>query len=211
MMRLHGYFRSSAAYRVRIALAVKGVAYESAFHSLRQGEQRSPAYLAINPQGLVPALEVDGAVLTQSLAICDYLDETVDGPELLPGDALMRARVRAAALVIACDVHPLQNLRVLGWLRDLGQDQAGVEAWAGRVIGDGLDAFDALIAPYAGRYCFGEALTLADICLVPQMFNARRFGVDVGRWPRLLAIEAVCLAHPAFIAAAPADQPDAAA
>lgn len=208
-MRLHGFFRSSAAYRVRVALAVKGVSYDGTFYSLRHGEQRSPAYLALNPQGLVPALEVDGAVLTQSLAICEYLDETVDGPRLLPEDALMRARVRAAALVIACDVHPLQNLKVLGWLRELGQDQAGVDAWAGRVIGDGLDAFDTLIAPYAGAFCFGDVLTLADICLVPQLLNARRFGVDVTRWPRLLAIEAVCLAHPAFIAAAPADQPDA--
>lgn len=211
MMRLHGYFRSSAAYRVRVALALKGVAYDGAFHSLRHGEQHSPAYVAINPQGLVPALEVEGAVLTQSLAICEYLDETLEGPALLPADPLMRARVRAAAQVIACDVHPLQNLRVLGWLRALGQDQAGVDGWAGRVIGDGLDAFDVLVAPYAGTFCFGDGVTLADVCLVPQMFNARRFGVDVGRWPRLLAIEAACLAHHAFIAAAPEDQPDAVA
>lgn len=209
MMRLHGYFRSSAAYRVRVALALKGVAYDDAFHNLRAGEQRSPAYLAINPQGLLPALEVEGAVLTQSLAICEYLDETVAGQRLLPGDALTRALVRAAAQVIACDTHPLQNLRVLGRLREMGQDQAGVEAWAGWVIGEGLEAFDALIAPHAGVFCFGDAVTLADICLVPQMFNARRFGVDVARWPRLLAIEAVCLTHPAFIAAAPEGQPDA--
>jgi maleylpyruvate isomerase len=148
-------------------------------------------------------------VLTQSLAICEYLDETVAGHRLLPGDALTRALVRAAAQVIACDTHPLQNLRVLGRLREMGQDQAGVEAWAGWVIGEGLEAFDALIAPHAGVFCFGDAVTLADICLVPQMFNARRFGVDVNRWPRLLAIEAVCLTHPAFIAAAPEGQPDA--
>ncbi|MDE1916668.1 MAG: maleylacetoacetate isomerase [Sphingomonadales bacterium] len=209
MTRLHGFFRSSASYRLRIALAIKGIAYEGRYYRLRAGEQRAPAYLALNPQGLVPALEIDGVVLTQSMAICDYLEETRPQPPLLPSDAAMRARVRAAAQVIACETHPLQNLKVLGWLRGLGQDEAGVQAWAARVIEEGFAAFDTLIAPYAGTFSFGDRVTVADLFLIPQMFNARRFGVDLARWPRLLAIEAACLAHPAFIAADPAKQPDA--
>jgi maleylpyruvate isomerase len=206
--KLHGFFRSGASYRVRIALALKGIAYSGAFYRLRAREHLTPAYLALNPQGLLPALEIDGEVLTQSLAICEYLDEIYPEPALLPPSAVMRAKVRAAAQVIACDVHPIQNLKVLGWVRDLGQDEAGVNAWAARVIEEGFDAFDALVGPYAGTFCFGDTVTLADICLIPQLVNARRFGVDL-RWPRLLAIEAACLAHPAFIAANPATQPDA--
>lgn len=206
MTKLHGFFRSGASYRVRIALAVKGIAYDGAFYRLRAGEHRAPAYLALNPQGLLPALEIDGAVLTQSMAICEYLDETHDGPKLLPEDAVMRAHVRAAAQVIACDTHPIQNLKVLGWVKASGQDE---NAWAARVIEEGFDAYDALIAPFAGTYSFGDDVTLADLCLIPQLVNARRFGVDVARWPRLLAVEKACLAHPAFIAADPAKQPDA--
>jgi maleylpyruvate isomerase len=208
-MRLHGYFRSTASYRVRIALNLKGLAYEQAFVQLREGEQRAPAFLARNPQGLVPALELDdGAVLTQSLAICEYLDDVHPEPPLLPRDAAQRARVRAVAQVIACDTHPVQNLKVLDRLRALGLAEEQVTAWARATIEEGLDACDRLIAGAGGRYCFGDEVTLADICLVPQLFNARRFGVDL-RWPWLVQVEAACLALPAFAQAVPERQPDA--
>ena len=205
---LHGYFRSTAAYRVRIALNLKQVAWRDVFHHLRHGQQRAPDYLALNPQGLVPALEWDGAVLTQSLAICEFLNEMVPEPPLLPGDAMARAKVRAFAQVIACDTHPVQNLRGLERLRAAGLDEAAVSAWARDTIADGLAACDALIVGGTGPYCFGQRVTLADLCLVPQLFNARRFGVEL-RWPRLLAVEAACLALPAFAAAAPERQADA--
>lgn len=205
---LHGYFRSTASYRVRVALNLKGVAYADAFHHLRKGEQRAPDYLALNPQGLLPALEMDGAVLTQSLAICEYLDETVAGPKLLPDDPIRRAKVRAAAQVIACDIHPVQNLKVLDRLRALGLSEEQVTGWAVQVIEEGLDAFDRLIAGEEGPYCFGDQVTLADICLVAQLVNARRFGVAL-RWPRLAAVEQACLALEAFRKAAPQNQPDA--
>jgi maleylpyruvate isomerase len=205
---LHGYFRSTAAYRVRIALNLKRLAWHDAFHHLRHGEQRAPDYLRLNPQGLVPALEWDGAVLTQSLAICEYLDERIPTPPLLPADPVARAQVRAFAQVIACDTHPVQNLRVLQRLRAAGLDEAAVDAWARDTIADGLAACDALIAGQAGPYCFGAQVTLADLCLVPQLVNARRFGVALS-WPRLLTVEAACLALPAFADAAPERQPDA--
>ncbi|VXC78015.1 maleylacetoacetate isomerase [Sphingomonas sp. 8AM] len=205
---LHGYFRSTAACRVRIALNLKQVAWRDAFHHLRHGEQRAPDYLRLNPQGLVPALEWDGAVLTQSLAICEYLDERIPAPPLLPADPVARAQVRAFAQVIACDTHPVQNLRVLRRLRSAGLDEPAVNAWARDTISDGLVACEALIADGQGPYCFGAQVTLADLCLVPQLFNARRFGVELV-WPRLLAVEAACLALPAFAAAAPERQPDA--
>lgn len=205
---LHGYWRSTASYRVRIALNLKGVAYTDALHHLRHGEQRAPAYLALNPQGLVPALEVGGAVLTQSLAICDYLEEVYPDPPLLPVDPVARARVRAVAQVIACDTHPVQNLKVLDRLRAAGLGADAVTQWARATIDDGLDACDRLIAAEAGPYCFGEQVTLADLFVVPQLVNARRFGVDL-RWPRLLAVEAACLALDAFRRAAPENQPDA--
>ncbi|MFC3440805.1 maleylacetoacetate isomerase [Sphingobium rhizovicinum] len=205
---LHGYFRSTASYRVRIVLNLKGVAYADAFHHLRKGEQRAPAYLALNPQGLLPALEIDGAVLTQSLAICEYLDETVAGPALLPVDPIRRAKVRAAAQAIACDIHPIQNLKILDRLRGLGLNDDQVNGWAAQVIDEGLDAFDRLIAGEEGPFCFGDQVTLADICLVAQLVNARRFGVDL-RWPRLVAVEQACLALDAFSKATPQNQPDA--
>lgn len=208
-MQLHGYFRSTASYRVRIALNLKGLSYDQAFVQLREGEQRAPAYLARNPQGLVPALELDdGGVLTQSLAICEYLDEIRPQPALLPADPVARARVRAFAQVIACDIHPIQNLKILDRLRKLGLGEEQVTGWARMTIEEGLDACDTLIKGNSGPFCYGDAVTLADICLVPQLVNARRFGVDM-RWPRLTEIEANCLALPAFAHARPESQPDA--
>ncbi|BBD99480.1 maleylacetoacetate isomerase [Sphingobium amiense] len=205
---LHGYFRSGASYRVRIALNLKGVPYADVFHHLRKGEQREPGFLALNPQGFVPALEAEGDVLTQSLAICEYLDELFPDPPLLPATPLARAKVRAAAQLIACDVHPVQNLRVLKHLREVGLTQDQATAWAARVIGEGLDAFEALIGRQSGPYCFGDRVTLADLCLVPQLGNARRFGVELV-WPRILEVERACLALDAFRRAAPENQPDA--
>lgn len=205
---LHGFWRSTASWRVRIVLGLKGLAWSNVPHHLRLGEQRAPEYLALNPQGFVPALEVDGEVLTQSMAICEFLDETHAQPALLPDDPLARARVRAAAQVIACDTHPLQNLKVLKMLKKHGLDQAATDAWAAEVIEGGLEAFASLIARNDGPYCFGENVTLADVLLVPQLGNARRFGArfDFGR---IAAVEASCMELPAFIAAAPENQPDA--
>jgi maleylpyruvate isomerase len=208
-MILHGYFRSSAAWRVRIALGLKGLSATPVAHHLRRGEQRAEAYLAVNPQGLLPALVTDdGAVLTQSLAIVEWLEERHPLPALLPGDAMLRARIRAFALAIACDIHPLQNLNVLARLRQAGLTEADVQGWARDVIGNGLAAAQKLL-PAAGPFCFGTSPTLADVCLVPQLFNARRFGVDLAPLARLLEAEAACAAIPAFQAAVPEKQPDA--
>ena len=205
---LHSYWRSSASWRVRIALAIKGLEWQGAYHHLARNEQQSPAYRALNPQALVPALEVGAAVLTQSLAICEYLEETHPSPPLLPATALERARVRAFAQAIACEVHPLQNLRVLRMLRAKGFDQTAVDDWARDVIESGLAACAALVENETGPFCFGSQIGLADIFLVPQMTNARRFGArtDFGR---LNAIEAACLALPVFAETAAAMQADA--
>lgn len=209
-MKLHGYFRSAASWRVRIALGLKGVPVTHVFHHLRRGEQRAPAFLAINPQGFVPALELDdGRVITQSLAIVEWLDETYPQPPLLPADPFTRARVRAFALVLAADTHPVQNLKVLNALREKGQQEEAVTGWAADVNATGLDACEKLIAGESGPFCFGAAPTLADICLVPQLGNARRFGVDVSRFPALLRAEEACVNLPAFAEAAPGRQPDA--
>src|SRR6202162_849050 len=197
-MKLHGYFRSSASYRVRIALNLKGLGAEHLPHHLRKGEQRDPAYLAINPQGLVPTLQDGDAVITQSLAIIEWLDETHPAPPLLPGDPLRRARVRAFAQVLACDTHPVQNLKVLARLRELGLSEEQVTGWAAWANREGLSACEALIADEPGPFCFGDAPTVADLCLVPQLANARRFGVDVAAYPRLLKAEAAARATKAF-------------
>lgn len=213
MMRFWGYFRSSAAWRCRIAFNLKGMAPTTEFVNLRDGAQRDPEFLARNPQGFVPALETgDGALLTQSLAILEWLEETRPEPPLLPADPTARAEVRAFALAIACDIHPLQNLRVLTWLREeLGQDEAAVTRWLHRWLGDGLAACEAVAARqvHGGAFVFGDAPSLADVCLVPQMASADRFGLDTAPWPRLRAVRAACEALPAFADAAPSRQPDA--
>lgn len=208
-MILHGYFRSSAAWRVRLALGLKGLAYEDAFHHLRRGEQRAAAYLALNPQALLPALEVGGGeILTQSMAILEYLEETQPSPALLPRSPLMRGKVRAFAQAIVSDIHPVQNLRVLARLRELGLDEDAVSAWAAHFIGTGLDACERLVADRPEPFAFGDAPGMADICLIPQLYNARRFGLEP-RWPRLAAIERHCEGLPVFIAAHPLQQADA--
>jgi maleylpyruvate isomerase len=208
-MRLHGYFRSSASYRVRIALNLKGLSAEHLPHHLRKGEQRDPAYLAINPQGLVPTLQDQGIIITQSLAIIEWLEETHPEPPLLPKDALRRAHVRAFAQVLACDTHPVQNLKVLTRLRELGLAGEKVTDWAAWANREGLTACEALLANEAGPFCFGEAPGMADLCLVPQLANARRFGVDLSGFPRLLKAEAAAKNIKAFADAAPERQPDA--
>ena len=209
-MILHGYFRSTASWRVRIALGLKGLVAGHTFHHLRRDEQRDPAYLAVNPQGLVPALALDdGRVLTQSLAICEYLDETYPEPPLLPKDPLRRAKVRAFAMALACDTHPVQNLKVLNRLRQLGIPEEKVTEWAAWANREGLGACEALIANEPGPFCFGKTPTMADLSLVPQLGNARRFGVDVSAYPRLLKAEAAAKEMKAFADAAPDRQPDA--
>jgi maleylpyruvate isomerase len=208
-MILHGYFRSTASWRVRIALGLKGLEAVQVAHHLRKGEQRAPAYLTLNPQGLLPSLVTDdGAVLTQSLAIIEYLDEIAPEPALLPAEPVLKAKVRAVAQAVACDIHPVQNLKVLQRLRELGLGEELVQAWASTTIEEGLDAVDLLLADQPGPFAFGDAPSLADLCIVPQLSNARRFGVEL-RWPRLLALEAACLELPAFQNAAPGQQPDA--
>lgn len=208
---LYGYFRSSAAYRVRIALNLKGLPYRQAPVSLLKAEQRSADFLALNPQGLVPALQDGDVLLTQSLAICEYLDEAYpDTSRLLPANPVLRARVRAVAQAIACDIHPVNNLRILNYLRDeLGQDEAARNHWYRHWVGEGFAALESLLAAEPGPYCFGGSITLADVCLLPQVFNAQRFNVDMAPYPRLAAIAAALADVPAFAAAHPSCQPDA--
>ena len=214
MLTFHGYVRSSSSYRCRIAFNLKGIVPETrTVHLLKDGgQQKSAAFRALNPQMLVPALETGAGVLTQSPAILEWLDEVWPDPPLLPADPFARAEVRAFAAVIGCDIHPLHNLRVLDWLRGpLGQDQAGVEAWCRRWIGDGLAACEALLARRpASDFAFGAAPGMAEVYLVPQLFAARRFGLDLAAFPRLCAVEAACARVPAFAGADPARQPDAA-
>lgn len=207
-MILHGYFQSSASWRVRIGLALKGLPFDQKNYSLLAGEHRSEAYLARNPQGLVPALELDdGAFLTQSLAILEFLEEAHPEPTILPGSASARARIRAAALVIACDIHPLQNLKIMNRVGELA-GRGARRGWASGVIEDGLSAFSSLLPDDSGPFCFGEVPTLADICLVPQIANARLFQAE-WRYGRIEQIEAACMALPAFHETRPDAQPDA--
>jgi len=212
-MKLYGYFRSSAAYRVRIALNLKGIAWESVpVHLTREGgEQHKPDYVAINPQKLIPSIDDDGRVLTQSLAIVEYLDETRPEPPLLPADAAGRARVRALALAIACDIHPINNLRVLDYLTGtLGIGEDAKLNWYRHWVAEGFEAIERLLSAGAGtgRFCHGDAPGLADVCLVPQVFNARRFGLDLAPYPTITRIDAACLALDAFDRARPEKQPD---
>jgi len=213
-MKLYTFFRSSASYRVRIALNLKGLSYEQAPIHLRRGggEQLMPAYTALNPQALVPALEENGKVLTQSLAIIEYLEETHANPPLLPKDPADRALVRSMALVIACEVHPIQNLRVLNYVKaSYNQTDEQVNNWAQHWIDLGLSALQEMIVarPKRGKFCFGDVPTLADICLIPQLGNARRYGCDLAKYSTILEIEKNCNTIPAFANAAPENQPDA--
>jgi maleylacetoacetate isomerase len=213
-MQLYGYWRSTAAYRVRIALALKGLAFDSTpVHLVRGGgEQHADGYRKLNPMGLVPTLVADGRVLTQSLAIVEWLDEAHPSPPLLPASAWDRARAREIAQLVACDVHPVNNLRVLNYLADrLGADETRKLAWYRHWVEAGLCALESMLATdgRSGPYCIGDAPTLADICLVPQLYNARRFGLELSPFPALLAVDAACAALDAFRQAAPAAQPDA--
>lgn len=201
---LYDYFRSSACYRVRIALNLKGIAYDAVPVNLLDSAQKDDAYRARNPQGLVPLLEIDGHSLTQSLAICDYLDSANPNPPLVPTDPADRAHVLALALAVACDIHPINNLRVLGYLKSaLDQPQEARDAWYRHWVSEGLGALEAIAAPRAGRFLFGDAPTLADICLVPQLYNARRFAVPLDPYPALVRADSEAQAHPAFAAAHP--------
>ena len=201
---LHDFFRSSAAYRVRSALNLKGVEHDSVTVDLREGEQRSAAYRARNPQGFVPMLEIDGHRIGQSLAIIAYLEATRPEPRLMPADSADQAHVRAMALVVACDIHPLNNLRVLGYLEhELGAGKSARDDWYARWVGDGLAALEAIAAPRAGRFLFGDTPTVADICLVPQLYNARRFDVPLDDFPTLLRADTEATALDAFAAAHP--------
>ncbi|WP_016854129.1 maleylacetoacetate isomerase [Halomonas smyrnensis] len=213
MTTLYGYFRSSAAYRVRIALNLKGLAYDQAPIDLVAGEQRGEAYLADNPQGLVPTLVTDdGLRLTQSLAICEYLEEVHPEPALLPEAPAERARVRALAQLVACEMHPPNNLRVLRYLTgELGVDEAAKLGWYRHWVQEGFTALEAMLSREAGsgQFCHGDAPSLADACLVPQVFNAERFDCDLSAYPRIRRIADNARALDAFRRAAPGEQPDA--
>jgi maleylpyruvate isomerase len=209
-MILYDYFRSSAAYRLRIALNLKGLAPERRFVHLRKGEQRDPAYLGVNPQGLVPTLLDGDITLTQSLAIIEYLDETHPSPALLPSNPVDRAWVRSIAQSIACDIHPIDNTRVMQYLEHtLGLDEAKRNEWYGHWIRLGFEAIEKRLAERSGKFAFGDAPGLADICIVPQVANAGRVKLAMDPYPRIRAINEACLVHPAFAAAHPSKQPDA--
>ena len=210
-MKLYSYFRSSAAYRVRIALNFKGIAYETVpVHLVKDGgHNRRPEFRAVNPQMRIPALVAPGGeVLIQSLAIIEYLEEVQPDPPLLPKDPVARARVRALADIIACDIHPLNNVGPLRYLkREMHQEQTAIDAWYHHWVIEGFEALEALVDP--APYACGTEVTMADLCLVPQVYNARRLKVPLDKFPKLLGIEAACLSHPAFNSARPENQPDA--
>lgn len=210
-MKLYGYYRSSTSYRVRIALNLKGVEYENVPVALDEGAQHEDEYRRLNPMGAVPALETDEGVVLQSPAILEYLEERYPEPALLPSDRRGRAQVRAMAALVACDIHPLNNLRVLKYLRgELGADRAAVSAWYAHWISKGFEPLERMVAAESGgEYCHGEAPSIADVCLIPQIYNARRFEVALGDYPTLLAIDGHCGLLDAFAAAHPDRQPDA--
>jgi maleylacetoacetate isomerase len=211
-VKLFTYFRSSAAFRVRIALNLKGLAYEPVFVHLAKSEHRKPEYAGRYPQALLPTLVTDGHALSQSLAIIEYLDETHPHPALLPNDAAGRARVRSLALLVACEIHPLNNLRTLQYLkRALGQSEAQVTSWYRHWIADGLAKLESDLAAggAGGRFCYGDAPSVADCCLVPQIFNARRYGSDLAPYPTVMRVFEHCMKLDAFARAQPEQQPDA--
>ncbi len=212
-IKLYTYFRSSAAYRVRIALNIKNIAYQAVIKHLTRdgGEHRKPAYLALNPQGLIPALDDEGTVLSQSLAIIEYLEERYPEPALLPVDSIARAQVRCMAQSIACDIHPLNNLRVLVYLREkLGQGEQALNGWYRHWINEGFKALEVWAVQHSadGKHCFGSDVTVADICLVPQVYNARRFNTDLASFPTLCGISSYLESLQAFKDAHPDNQPD---
>ncbi len=212
MMKLYNFFRSGTSHRLRIALNLKGLATDYVAVDLRTGAHEQAAFKALNPQGLVPALQTDDSVLIQSPAIIEWLEETHPTPALLPTDPLDRARVRALAAIVGCDIHPINNRRVLIQLRQqFGANEDAVNAWCATWISAGFDALEALLAAdtQRGAFCWGHSPTLADVYLVPQVESARRFGVDMAPWPLITAIDQACAALPAFAQAAPAAQPDA--
>ncbi len=212
-MQLYNFFRSGTSHRLRIALNLKGLASEYVAVDLRTEAHQQADFKALNPQGLVPALVKDGKVMTQTPAIIEWLEETHPTPALLPSDADARARVRALAAMVGCDIHPVNNRRILEYLRhQLKADEAAINAWCAHWITQGFDAFEAFLRadPQRGRFCFGDAPGLADVYLVPQVESARRFKVDMARWPLITAVDAACMALEPFQKAAPAVQPDAA-
>jgi len=211
-MKLYTFFRSSAAFRARIALNLKGVHYESLPKAFAKNEHRTSEYLELNPQGLIPALDIGDAVISQSMAIIEYLNDVIPSPPFLPSHPLGRARVRSIALAIACDIHPLNNLRVLNYLRNpLGHDEESVNTWYRHWVSVGFEGLEAQAQQFstAKRYLYEDALSMADICLVPQMYNARRFNVDLAPFPTLVAISTHLESLPPFAAARPEVQPDA--
>lgn len=210
-MKLYTYFRSSAAFRVRIALNLKGLDYQPTFVHLAKGEHRKPEYAAVNPQALVPTLAENGRLLTQSLAILEFLEETHPQPPLLPQDPFARARVRSLALLIACEIHPLNNLRTLRHLKNsLGQSEEQVNSWYRHWVADGLAKLEAeLQNPGTGHFCHGQTPTIADCCLVPQIFNAKRYQCELGPYPAVMRVFDACMQLDAFVRAQPDKQPDA--
>lgn len=212
MMKLYTYFRSSASFRVRMALNIKGIAYEPHIVWLPEGQQKSDAYRQINPQNLVPTLIDDGEQLNQSMAIIEYLDETHPEPPLMPKDPLARAHVRSLAQLIACDIHPINNLRILKYLKsELKQEQSAIDDWYRHWCNEGLAAYERQLAESntRGRYSYGDSVTMADLCLVPQIFNAKRFEVDLSKFPQAMAIFDRLMLLPAIDIAQPSKQPDA--
>ena len=208
-LTLHSAWRSSAAYRVRIGLNLKGLTYDIVPVNLVASEHLEPAYAALNPQRLLPTLEVDGRTLTQSLAILEWLDETAPEPRLLPADPFDRAMVRAMAEIVACDIHPVNNLRILRTLTGLGVDEPSRDAWIQRWITDGFAALEQLVVKHGKGFAFGDAPGLADCCLIPQVYNAERFKTDLTAFPAIRAVAARCAEHSAFAEAHPNTQPDA--